>query len=105
MSASDADAMRTAWRELVAAKAARRAALQRLSARALMSRIPADWLEAATTEPCRLWVGALGRECGRRPSRVYLQGRRCWWHAPRTGPFARFAHDQTAHTQEAPHAA
>lgn len=74
----DHDAMATAWRELVARKAAAR----RLRARAALATIPADWLEAALPEPCTHYSGATREVCGRRPTRLYLRGRRCWWHAP-----------------------
>lgn len=78
----DHDAMATAWRDLVAAKAAARRVRARLAARALLSRIPAEWLEAALPLPCTHYSGATREVCGRRPTRLYLRGRRCWWHAP-----------------------
>lgn len=68
--------MAVTWEELKAARTARR----RLRARALLSRIPTEWLAVATTAPCR-YIAA-GARCGRRPTRLYRMGRRCWWHAP-----------------------
>lgn len=93
----DAAAMAVAWRELVAQRAAARRSRARLAARATLSRIPAAWLEAATTAPCTHYTGATREVCGRRPTRLYLQGRRCWWHAPKTGPFARFTAPEVTH--------
>lgn len=43
---------------------------------------PAEWLDVATEEPCSLYLGSAGVLCDASPSRAYLQGRRCWEHAP-----------------------
>jgi hypothetical protein len=71
-------AMAAAW----AAQEAARKTRTRLAARASLSRIPADWLDAALPEPCAVYLAATGAVCGRRPTRLYLNGRRCWTHAP-----------------------
>ncbi|GAA1455409.1 hypothetical protein [Nocardiopsis tropica] len=77
---ADLKAMATTWATRKAARAEGRAARFRLRARVLLSRIPPDWLEAATTEPCRQIVG--GSRCGRKPTRLHREGRRCFEHAP-----------------------
>lgn len=43
---------------------------------------PPEWLAVATDGPCRLYLATTGARCGRRPTRLYLKGRRCWTHAP-----------------------
>jgi hypothetical protein len=77
-------AMAQAWAEREAAKASARKTSTRLAARASLSRIPADWLDAALPEPCAVYLAETGGVCGRRPTRLYLTGRRCWTHAPDT---------------------